>query len=182
MGATLARKLAKRALASGHHPKQIPMEQLSVQGVGNGCQQCNYKLQCPIAVPHADGHSHIHKISTPIVEGTGAELPGLLGLRSLETDRAILDTGNKILHYPGPGEIEIKLPPGSISIPLEKAPSGHLVMPIDEYERAVDAKGGTPETSLQLTAVSSAAAVGNATATSSDPTPRDNTTTHHFDM
>ena len=57
-----------------------------------------------------------------------------------------------MLYYPGPGEVEIVLTPGSIAIPLEKAPSGHLVMPIDEYERCSSVKGGTPETSLNLVA------------------------------
>jgi hypothetical protein len=87
------------------------------------------------------------------VEGNGEDLPGLLGLRSLETDRAILDMGNKKLYFPGPGEVKIELPPGSIEVPLEKAPSGHLVMPIDDYEKIVKRTGGTPETSLQLNAI-----------------------------
>ena len=150
MGAKLARKLVQRALSAGQKPTQNKMEQLNIQGVGNGSQSCNFKLQCPIAVPHDDGHAHLHKISTPIVEGSGADLPGLLGLRSLETDRAILDTGNRKLYFPGPGDVTINLPPGSICVPLEKAPSGHLVMPIDEYAKLSTRSGGTPETSLQL--------------------------------
>ena len=153
VGLKMARKMTQRALSAGHRPQQLPMERLNVQGVGSGSQQCNYKLQCPIGVPHNDGKSHIHKISTPIVEGSGADLPGLLGLRSLETDKAILDTGTRMLHFPGPGPVEIVLPPGSISVPLEKAPSGHLVMVVDDYERVVQKSGGTPETSLQLTAI-----------------------------
>ena len=46
--------------------------------------------------------------------------------------------------------MEIKLPPGSVSIPLHKAPSGHLVMIIDEYEKIAAKRGGVPEASLQL--------------------------------
>ena len=191
MGAKLARKLVKRAMAAGHKPKQMPMERLNVQGVGNGSQACNFKLQCPIAIPHEDGASHLHKISTPIVEGNGEDLPGLLGLRSLETDRAILDTGKRMLYYPGPGEVEIVLPPGSIAIPLEKAPSGHLVMPIDEYERCSSVKGGTPETSLNLVAAFSKNKNKECSAECCDETqpcattpPQDNTEddVHHFTM
>ena len=150
IGAKLARQLVQRALKHGHKPQQVPMERLNVQGVGNGSQACNFKLQCPIAVPHDDGNAHLHKISAPIVEGTGSDLPGLLGLRSLETDRAILDTGNRMLHFPGPGTTELVLPPGSVSIPLEKAPSGHLVIPIDQYDQVVEKKGGLKEHSLQF--------------------------------
>ena len=153
MGAKMARLLTQRALKNGLRPDQLPMDRLNVQGVGNGSQCGNFKISCPTAIPHADGKAHMHKITAPIVEGTGQDLPGLLGLRSLETDRAILDTGNRKLYYPGPGEVQIILPPGSVCIPLEKAPSGHLVMPIDEYERASKTKGGVPETSLQLTAI-----------------------------
>jgi hypothetical protein len=147
----LARKFVERAFKNGHKPQQLPMEQLNVQEVGNGSQSCNFKLACPIAVPHTDDTTHLHKISTPIVEGTGSDLPGLLGLRSLEADKAILDTGKRLLHFPGPGEVEIKLPPGSVSIPLEKAPSGHLVIPIDDFESISNQqRGGLREHSLQF--------------------------------
>ena len=75
---------------------------------------------------------------------------GSLGLRTLEAERAILDTGNRRLYLPGPGEIKIVMPPGSLEVPLEKAPSGHLVMVIDEYERLVSQKGGVEDVSLTL--------------------------------
>ena len=150
IGAKLARKLVQRAIQHGHKPQQLPMEQLNVQGVGNGSQACNFKLHCPIAIPHEDGTAHLHKISAPIVEGTGSDLPGLLGLRSLETDRAILDTGNRKLHFPGPGEVQFVLPPGSVSIPLEKSPSGHLVIPIDQYDQVSQKRGGLKEHSLNF--------------------------------
>ena len=78
------------------------------------------------------------------MQGTGKDLPGLLGLRSLEQQRAILDTGGRTLIFPGPGDVEISLPPGSVRVPLEKAPSGHLVMVIDEYHKLISQKGGVP--------------------------------------
>ena len=71
------------------------------------------------------------------MEGDGSGLPGLLGLRTLEHERAILDTGNHELIFPGPGRVKIELPPGSTRIPLHKAPSGHLVMVVDDYEKVV---------------------------------------------
>ena len=50
---------------------------------------------------------------------------------------------------PGPGDIKYVLPPGSMEIPLEKAPSGHLVMVIDAYDAIrVGASGALP-TQLQ---------------------------------
>ena len=158
-GKVVARALTKRALDNGHDPEQTKMRQpLAIQGVGNGSQQCQWQLTCPIAAPHADGQSHLHKITAPIVEGSGENLPGLLGLRSLEELRGIMDCGNRKLYFPGPGEVQIILPPGSVEIPLHKAPSGHLVMIIDDFEHLASRKGGTPDASLQLHTSSSSSA------------------------
>ena len=151
MGANLARKLAQRALRQGLKPTQEEMPNpLTVSGVGSGSQRCQYKMVCPIAVPHEGSEARLHHFDTPIVEGSGSNLPGLLGLRSLEEQRAVLDMGNRKLYLPGPGEIEVVLPPGSISIPLEKAPSGHLVMPVDAFEKLAKKESGLPERTVQL--------------------------------
>ena len=113
-----------------------------------------------------DGTTQHHLLTSPIVEGTGAELPGLLGLRSLEATRAILDTGGQRLIFPGPGQLDIQLPPGSIEVPLHKAPSGHLVMVIDDYEHAVKKAGGMEEAGLQLHATAATSS------SSSEPPPQ----------
>jgi len=93
---------------------------------------------------------HLHRLTAPIVNPPGNQLPGLLGARTLMHERAILDMGAKRLIFPGPGEVKMIMPPGSIVIPLEQAPSGHLVMPIDEFNKVTKATGGTPSASLSL--------------------------------
>ena len=123
---------------------------LTIQGIGEGSQKCAWEISTPIAVAYSDGAVRKHKITSPIVEGSGADLPGLLGLRFLEHERSIIDTGNLMLHFLGKGEAQIILPPGSSAIPLQKAPSGLLVMEIDVYEKVRPYKGGLPDTSLQL--------------------------------
>lgn len=72
------------------------------------------------------------------------------GARTLIHERAIMDMGARRIVFPGPGELRMELPPGSVVIPLEQAPSGHLVMPIDEYSKVTKATGGTPSSSLSL--------------------------------
>ena len=153
MGVSTAKQLSERAVKAGHTPTQEQMPRpLNVQGVGNGTQQCRYQLKTPIAVPDQTGKATLHSITIPIVEGAGgAEIPGLLGLRSMESLRAVLDMGRHELILPGAGEIETTYPPGTTRIPLRKAPSGHLVMVIDDYERALKASG-LPERSLELLA------------------------------
>ena len=169
MGETLARKLAKRALDAGHRPMEKKMSPpLSIQGVGNGSQQCIWEMECPVAIPHADGDAHEHSFKTPIVTGAGKDLPGLLGLKSLEAQRAILDTAGKTLIIPGPGPVELNLPPGSLRIPLEKAPSGHLVMVVDEYHKTVQSQGGLKERTVHFLAGSKPA---DTPAAAASPTP-----------
>ena len=151
MGENLCRELSRRAITYGHKPVQDKVVGgLTIQGVGNGTQECRWQVTCPIAVPYEDGQARLHKITAPIVGGAGADLPGLLGLRSLEHERSIIDAGKRMLYFVGKGEAKIELPPGSAAIPLKKAPSGHLVIEIDEYEKLKPHKGGLPEASLQL--------------------------------
>ena len=72
MGANLARRLTKTAMRNGIKPRQAEMaEPMTIQGVGNGTQGCKYKIEVPIAVPHSDGTTQHHLLTSPIVEGTG---------------------------------------------------------------------------------------------------------------
>ena len=158
MGSNMARASTARALSNGHNPRQDNMfGALTIQGVGEGSQKCTWEIHAPIAAPHNDGAARMHKITSPIVEGSGADLPGLLGCRSLEHERSIVDTGNKMLHFLGKGEAQIILPPGSCALPLQQAPSGHLVVEIDAYEKVRPYRGGLPDISLQLHATDEAA-------------------------
>ena len=92
MGATVSRKFAQRAIAAGHKPAQTRLDKpLNVRGVGNGAHACVWKMVCPIATPQIDGAFDLASFTTPIVEGSGSELPGLLGLRALKQHNAILD-------------------------------------------------------------------------------------------
>lgn len=71
-----------------------------------------------------------------------------------------MDCGGHKLYIPGPGDIQIILPPGSKEIPLRKDCSGHLVMIVDDYERVVHKKGGVPEPPLQMRADSAGSSAG----------------------
>ena len=107
-------------------------------------------MSCPIAVPHGN-RALLHSITAPIVEGTGANLPGLIGLDSLKANRAILDMDKNQLIFSGPGEVKYELPPGSKVVPLEVAPSGHLVMVTDSYgELPPDSQGGVADSELAM--------------------------------
>jgi len=133
IGEDLADALIKRAKKNGLDPFITEISPpVLVSGVGDGSQKCTRRLNCPIGV-HSEGTGPmISNLNAPIVSGKGSDLPGLLGLQSLEASRAVLDVGGRKLHLLGPGELQMTLPPGTRSIPLTKAPSGHLVMIIDD--------------------------------------------------
>ena len=149
LGEVLARLLVKRALQFGYKPTMhLLPKPLRIQGVGNGHQECTHALRIPIAVPDGKGRAFIHTLEAPVVGGTGKDLPGLLGLKTIETLQGTLDTGKRRLLLPGlEGQVDS---PGTTDIPLEKAPSGHLVMVVDSYELVHPPKGGLADSSLTL--------------------------------
>ena len=151
MGMKLARALSSKAISHGRHPTQERMTTpMNVKGVGNGSQQCSWKVTCPIATPTTTGRSTEGMITSPIVEGAGGDLPGLLGLRTIEQHRGIIDTGRREFIFAGQGDVQITVPPGSVRHPLEKAPSGHLVLVVDDFDNVKQNHGGITEEPLQL--------------------------------
>ena len=149
LGEKLAREMVKRAQQHGYKPSQHPLPKpLRIQGVGNGHQECTHALRIPIAVPDGQGRAFIHTLEAPIVGGTGKDLPGLLGLKTIESLKGLVDTGGRKLILPGPeGSLDS---PGTTKLPLEKAPSGHLVLVVDAYELVHPPKGGLVDSSLTL--------------------------------
>ena len=62
-------------------------------------------------------------------------MPGLLGGQALRNNRGLWDFANDRLYFLGPGDynLEKALPPGTDVFQLERAPSGHSVLPCCEY-------------------------------------------------
>ncbi|CAE8673590.1 unnamed protein product, partial [Polarella glacialis] len=101
---------------------------LGIEGVGRHAQECveATALECAFS----DGT--VGTFTAPVVPNSA--IPALLGLKSLRSKRAILDTTG-MLYLPGDGGFHIKLSPGSIALKLELTPSGHLLLPCSEYGR-----------------------------------------------
>ena len=155
---------SRKALENNHQPKQTKMTRpLGISGVGDGAQECKFQASVPVAVPaeYPSGISTaLHTFECPIVEGSGENLPALLGLKSMADKKAILEMtpGKEALIFPGPGGYEIKLAPGHTKIPLKKAPSGHLCIPTDHFSSvssssnssSSSASGGLPPPQFTL--------------------------------
>ena len=115
--------------------KQVERDKaLTVSGVGSGSQVCNYNTHIPIAIPTEDGTMSA-TLKTPTVPNS--DLPGLLGLQSLRQARTIIDTESNKLYMLGPGDYDMMkiMPPGTTVVQLEESPSGHLMMPCDQYNQ-----------------------------------------------
>ena len=145
-GSKLGRAMAKAAAAAGHAPHQRRMSQpLSIMGVGNGTQECKWEAQLPICIEGgADDGNQIHRFDTPLVEGTGEDLPAILGLKSIKGKQGVIQTadGKEMLSFPGPGGYEIKWSPGTQHFRLKSAPSGHLVVPLGDFSQTNKSRGG----------------------------------------
>merc|ERR1712240_189164 len=77
--------------------------------------------------------SVLGNLTSPAV--ANSELPGLLGLKALIRNRAVLDFTTLKLYFCGPADYDVagSLPEGSDVFQLEIAPSGHIVLPCCEF-------------------------------------------------
>ena len=132
---------------------------LNIQGVGDGTQQCTWETKLPIAVPEGAETAHIHSFQMPIVEGSGEDFPGLLGLKSTRGKQGVLETapGKEMLTFPGPGGYKNEWMPGAQHFKLENAPSGRLLIPISDFDNVKKQPGGVaqPKTTFHTTGAAS---------------------------
>ena len=132
-GDAWAGAIAKDAQAHGRNIKQTKRDRpLTVSGVGKGNEGANFNGALPVAFKSTDGTYKSGVMDTPIIRNS--ELPGLLGLKSLEKLRAVIDFTTGKMYLMGPGDPEFDFPPGTECFQLERAPSGHLLLPCHRYQ------------------------------------------------
>jgi hypothetical protein len=140
--------MAAKAISAGHHPKQVKMPRpLNVAGVGTGMNQAEWEIRLPIALGQNDTGVKLQEFVAPTVGGPGKDLPALLGLQSMSRQNGVLEMGpgQEYLTFPGPGGYTIEWAPGTRRYKLERAVSGHLILPCDGYEQVVPNQGGVAE-------------------------------------
>ena len=114
--------------------------QLNVNGVGAGSAPCNELATIPIAVAYEETPGKLDEYKTNIATGSGADLPAILGSASMQDKDSVivLRKGKEFLAFPGPGGYKIEWSPGTRLLPMTTAPSGHLVVPCDNFDRVAD--------------------------------------------
>ena len=141
-GSTWMSKLVEQSTKAGFRAKKEHMrKKLDIQGVGHGTQTCEQIHRVPIAVTNqTTGQTGIAEFQAPVIPNS--EVPGLLGLESLKSKKAVVDVDRKLLICPGPGGVEMQYSPGTRVYQLEEAPSGHLLLPVTAYDQLKrDSKG-----------------------------------------
>ena len=124
-----ADRVSKLAEAAGQGTKWSKIPNITVEGVGKEADVIDDQATIPICLE--DG-----EISTfQAIVAKNSELPALYGLIRMTQQQAVIDTGNDRIIYPGPGGVKYQLSPGSKVYKLQRALSGHLLMPCAEWQK-----------------------------------------------
>jgi len=131
---------------------------LEVSGVGSDAAICDYTTELPIAVQFEESDPTLETFVTNVADGCGEDLPAILGSRSMQEKDAVLllRKGKEILALPGPGGYKIEWSPGTKLLPMQAAPSGHLVIPCrnrDEVQALITKKKAKDAKASQISFV-----------------------------
>ena len=148
VGESWAIEMAKKALNLGYKPNQVKLERpLKVAGVGNGTNTAEWEVRLPIATDSQGEGTKLSEFRASSVGGTGKDLPALLGLKSMSKQCGVLEMseGSEYLTFPGPGGYQVEWSPGTRRYKLERATSGHLMLPCDSFNQVANNQGGLEE-------------------------------------
>ena len=140
--------MAKKALNLGYKPNQVKLERpLKVAGVGNGTNTAEWEVRLPIATDLQGVGTKLSEFRASSVGGTGKDLPALLGLKSMSKQCGVLEMteGSEYLTFPGPEGYQVEWSPGTRRYKLERATSGHLMLPCDSFNQVANNQGGLEE-------------------------------------
>ena len=118
-----------KAAGFGTVMRPLPNVQ-SIGGVGTGKSVCTECAIVPIAFE--DGATGTYTASVV----PQSELPALLGFDVLERRRVLLDCFNGKYFEIGEGGYDINLSSGSRVLHMHKAPTGHPMLPVTEWNRS----------------------------------------------
>ena len=135
--------------ARGYVPDVRVIDKVSVSGVGSGAAETTRAYTFPGVAVDINGEAAQIAFDSPIVEGS--PIPPLWGLQSLRKHRALIDCHGLKLHLLGADDLKCTFPPGTVTFPLELSDSGHLILPIGEFdELSKQHQLGRPEKTKKL--------------------------------
>ena len=137
VGAETEKEFSRTAKENGLQVKYADRPNiLKVNGVGEGHTACLKTASIPVAIRQKDRPTTVTTYNTNIATGCGEHLPAIIGSSSLREHNAVLilrKNGEETLVFPGEGGYKIQWEAGAQVMDLERAPSGHLVLPCDNF-------------------------------------------------
>jgi hypothetical protein len=125
-----------------------PLKQtLGIEGVGKGAQEAKEAATCPIALENGE----LSTYTAPEVQNSN--IPALLGLRAVEAQNGVIDTrrGQQKMYLGDVDCVQIIPKKNTRVVNLVPAPSGHLMIPVSNFQQVVSKAVWTfPATSQQL--------------------------------
>ena len=123
------RQAAECRKAGEEAPTHQDIDPFVVGGVGAKPQTCHHKTRHRIGLDDGSTGSY----EAPVIPDS--DVPALMGLEALERHRSLIDTYMRKLILVGPGGYRLQLSPGSKVFDLEKANTGHLMLPCSNFRK-----------------------------------------------
>ena len=111
---------------------------MNVNGVGSDAAVCDEEAVIPVAIKTIGAtESGPDTYRTNVADGCGADLPAIMGGKSMkEKDTVILlREGKECMAFPGPGGYKIEWGPGTKLVPMQTTKSGHMVLQCDSWDQ-----------------------------------------------
>ena len=106
--------------------------------MGNGTQTASHEVVLTAGLQDTSGQFYEEQYSAPCIPNSN--LPGLMGIKSLKRNDALIRCKTGEMWFLGPGGVEIKTSPGSRHFQMKEAASGHWLLPINKF--SANAKSG----------------------------------------
>ena len=103
-------------------------ENIGIPGIGKKSDECTHEATIPVCLP--DGR--VGRFKTPII--SNPDIPAIWGLQSMSSQRVLIDTRNKIMICVGSKGYKLDASAGSVTYKLETSRTGHLFLPITEWQ------------------------------------------------
>ena len=131
-GDAWARQQAAECHAHGKTINQYGLSQPRVvAGVGQGTPSTNYGVSLTTGLQDTSGNFHEEKFEAPCLENSS--VPGLMGIKSLRRNDALIRCKTGEIWFLGQGGVKIEPSPGSRHFQMREAKSGHWLLPINRF-------------------------------------------------
>ena len=134
--------LAEACSAAGQHLQHHQMQQPRVvQGVGHGQQTTTHEVILATGTNDVEGVNHISRYRAPCLKDSN--VPGLMGIKSLKMEDALIRCKTGEMWFLGQGGVDIRVSPGTKHFQMKEAPGGHCMLPVSTFV----AQGGASSSS-----------------------------------